>query len=48
MAERRLWAFRTQIQVAHSTQGGRTKPLARQWRLWLVVRADIHRAHFVI
>jgi hypothetical protein len=27
-------------------KGGRTKPLARQRRLWQVVRAGLHRAHF--
>ncbi len=34
--------------AAFDTKGGRTKPLARQWRLWQVVFTDLHRAHFVI
>jgi hypothetical protein len=35
-------------QAQCDTKGGRPKPLARQWRLRLVVRADLYRAHFVI
>jgi len=35
------------LRHAHiDNKGGRTKPLARQWRFWLVVRVDLHRAQF--
>jgi hypothetical protein len=40
---------RQMLHHAHfDTKGERTKPLARQWRLWQVVFTDLHRAHFVI